>query len=334
MRYRSDRASCPCAAATACALVLASSLLLAAPGFAQDGVAPPPTGTAAATTLALLTYNRELCDGIAGKMVVHWRKLGSSTEAQLETMRQRVVNRDLSTLASAREASDLVKSFLPRVREEAARKTGDTLERLHALGVELCDTVAYPRGGLGTFEDQLAAILDHIEGEEAELGRLLVVSEDALKKALAPYLGHVQMVGVEAEGEYRDYLDSLKPPPKLPTLQELMDAWHHGYARAVLPTKQALGRYLQGRRANDPAAIRTSCRQVLAAVIPLLRNERALKAPFPAVNKPLRRAFTELKMMASECTAGRSREVETHYKQMQAQLGAAAGLLAEFSLKP
>ena len=310
------------------------TMLFIGPSGAQDDVSPPKQGTAAATTYALLSHNRELCDGIAGKLVIHWGKLNSSPEAQLETMRQRVVDRNLSSLASARAASDLVKGFLPRVREETDGKTGDALERLHGLGVELCDTIAYPSGTRGDFQDKLASILDRIEREEAELGRVLVVGEDALKSALSPYLGHVQMAGVEAEGEYRDYLDSLKPPPKEPTLQELMEHWHRAYSQAVLPTKQALGKYLQGRKANDAKVIRTSCREVLAAVIPLLRNERVLKVPLPTVNKPLRRAFTELRMMASECTAGRSREMETHYKEMQVHLAAASGLLAEFSLRP
>ncbi len=317
---------------TAPALLLAS-LLLATPGAGQD-VAPPASGTAATTAMALLSHNRELCDGIAGKLVNHWRGLGSSPKAQLETMRARVVNRELSTLASARAASDLVESFLPQVREEAGAKTGGTLKRIHEQVVKLCDTVAYPDGSRETFESGLAEILDRIESEQAELGRLEVVSDEALAGALAPYLGHLQMAGVEAEGEYRTYLDSLKPPPELPTLQDHMEAWHRGYSRAVLPTKQALGKYLGGRRANDPKVIRTACREILAAVIPLLRHERALEPPFTKISKPLRRAFSELKMMASECTAGRSREMETHYHEMQVQLAAAASLLGEFALKP
>ncbi len=320
-------------ASAACALALAG-VLVAAPGAAEDDAAPPATGTAAATTLALLSYNRELCDDIAGKLVNHWRGLSSSPEAQLEAMRRRVVDREISTLASARSASDLVDRFLPQVRQETNRKTGDALERQHDLVVELCDTIAYPNGTQESFEAELAVILDRIESEQAELGRLEVVSESALESALAPYLGHLQMAGVEAEGEFRDYIDSLKPPPQLPSLQDHMEAWHRGYAQAVLPTKQALGKYLGSRRANDATMISTSCREILAAVIPLLRNERALGAPLPAVTKPLRRAFTELKMMASHCTAGRSREMETHYREMQAQLAAASGVLAEFTLKP
>ena len=324
------------ATSAVCAIfALAACLELAAPGTAAgDEVAPPAEGTAAATALALLAYNRELCDGIAGRLVVHWRSLGAAPETQLETMRQWVVDTELSNLASARAASDLVGSFLRRVNDEAGGPTGAALERLHVLEVELCDTVAYPNDSREAFEAEVATILDRVEQEEAELGRLLVVPEQTLETALAPYLGHVQLAGIEAEGEYRDYLDSLKPPPELPTLQDLMEAWHRGYSQAVLPTKQALGRYLGGRRANDSKVIRTACREILAAVIPLLRDQRALEAPFPKVVKPLRRAFNELKTMASECTAGRSREMEHHYQEMQYQLAAAARVLAEFQLKP
>lgn len=323
MRFRS----------AACTLALAG-ILSTVPCAAQTDAAPPASGTAATAILALLSYNREQCDGIAGKLRTRWRGLGSSPETQLENIRQYVVDRELSTLASARAASDLVESFLPQALAETNKKTADALERMHRLVVELCDSVAYPDGTQEAFDAELAETLDRIEAEQAELGRLEVVSEEAMGKALAPYLGQLQMAGVEAEGEYRDYLDSLKPPPALPTVQDLMEAWHRGYSQAVLPTKQALGKYLKSRRDNDSTAIRTSCREILAAVIPLLRNDRALKAPVPVVSKSLRRAFTELKMMASHCTAGRSREMETHYLEMQIQLGKASSVLAEFALKP
>ncbi len=310
-----------------------ASVLLVVPSAAAD-VPPPETGTAAVTTLAILRYNRELCDGIAGKLVVHWSGLGSSPEAQVATMRQLVVDRELSSLASARAASDLIESFLPQVREEVHAKTAAGIKRLHVLEAELCDTVAYPSGTQEQFEAELAAILDQIESEETELGRLLEAKEDALQSALGPYLEHVQIAGIEAEGEYRDYLDSLKPPPRLPTPQELMEAWHRGYTQAVLPTKKALSKYLRGRRDNDPVLIRTACREMLTSVILLLRDDRVFQSPVPQVGKPLRRAFVELKQMASECTTGRSREMEQHYREMQVQLSSASGLLAEFSLKP
>ncbi len=314
--------------------VLALAATAALPAAASDDVPPPAAGKAAQTTLALLGYNRELCDGIAGRLVAHWGKLGSTTPSQLETLRQRVVERELSNLASARATADLVENFLPRVLDEAGSETGAFIERLHRLEIELCDTVAFPDGSRQAFETELAKILDRIEGEEAELGRLLVVPEDVLKNALAPYLGHLQLAGVEAEGEYLDYLEGLKPPPELPTRQDLMNAWHRRYAPAVVPTKQALGKYLQGRRNNDSVLIRTACREISATVIPLLRNDPVFQAPEPKIGPALRRAFFELKAMASECTAGRSRETEIHYREMQSRLSAAAGLLAEFSLKP
>ena len=319
--------------------VLAAFLatVLAAPCAAQDDVdAPmPPAGKAAETVLALLTYSREQCDGIAGKLVTAWRRLSSSPATQVETMRQWVVDHELSTLASAREASDLVQDqFLPRAREEASRDVADYLGRLQVLMVELCDTVALPSGPREAFESEVAEILDQVDRQETELGSLLPVSEEDLKSALGSYLGNVQLAGVAAEGEYRDYLDSLKPPPKQPTFQELMEAWHGGYSRAVMPTKQALGKYLRSRQNNDSAQIRLSCREILAVVIPLLRDERALEAPLPAVGVALRAAFSELRSMATECTAGRSREMEVHYRKMQVKLADAAGHMAEFSLTP
>ncbi len=309
-----------------------ASILLAAPSAANDDVAMPAAGKAAETVLALLGYNRDLCDGIAGRLVSHWHGLGSKPAAQLENVRQLVVERELSNLASARAASDLVERFLPRVREEAGSETGATLERLQALEVELCDTVAYPDRGLEGFEVELAELLDRIEREEAELGRLLVVPEE--ESALGPYLGHVQMAGVEAEGEYRDHLDSLKPPPTMPTIEDFMNHWHHGYSQAVLPTKKTLARYLQARKANDASQIRIACREILAAVIPLLRNDQVFESPDPRITKPLRQAFREIKQMATECTAGRSRETETHYRKMQTELAAASALLTEYSLRP
>ncbi len=198
----------------ACAAALAAAGAL--PGAASDGLPPPAAGQAAQTAMALLRYNRELCDGIAGRLVSHWAKLGSSTQAQLETLRQRVVDRELSNLASARAAADLVENFLPRVREEAGGETSAVFKRIHRLEVELCDTVAFPDGTKQAFEAELTRILDRIEGEEVELGRLLVVPEEVLKNALEPYLGHVQLAGVEAEGEYLDYVESLKLPPSSP----------------------------------------------------------------------------------------------------------------------
>lgn len=315
-------------------LIAACAVVLPAGARPPGDVPEPATGHWAETILSLLHYNREVCDSIAGKVVNYWGSLAASPEAELEAVRQFVVDRELSNLASGRAASDIVEGFLPGVQEEANQETVAALKRLHEMEIELCDTVAFPNASRQAFEGELQQILDKIEREEAELGRLLVVPPKVLESAIGPYLGRIQIAGVEAEGEYRDYLDSLKPPPTLPTRQDLMEAWHRRYTPAVRPAKEALGRYLTGRRTNDSQLIRSACREILGAVIPLLRNDRIFHAPEETVYKPLQRAFFELQKMAGECSAGRSREMETHYRAMQQQLAAASQVLAEFSLKP
>ncbi|MEM7357327.1 MAG: hypothetical protein AAF657_41310 [Acidobacteriota bacterium] len=306
--------------------------LLTGPTIRAQG-AEPAAGEAAAAALALLEYNRELCDGIAGKVMAFWRGLNGSQEAELAGVQDFVVQRELSSLAQGREAADIIDSLLPRVKVADAQ-VGAALERLQALEVELCDTVAFPNSSRQAFEDEIVRMLDRIEREEAELGQRLVISDAAKQSALSPYLAKIQLAGVEAEGEYRDYLESLKPPPRLPTPQELMEAWHKVYAQAVRPTKQALAKYLKGRRANDTTQIRTACREITAVVIPLLRRDDVFNAPVSKINKPLYQAFVEIRSMASQCVAGRSREVEQHYSEMQAQLATASSTLAEFSLRP
>ncbi len=298
----------------------------------SDDLANLSDAERAKAAIALLHYNRELCDRIAGKVIAYWGGLAASPEAELEAVRKFVVSRELSGLAQSREAADIVEEVLEDLRGD--KETRASLKRLQSLEIELCDTVAYPKKSRGHFEDELARTLDRIEQEESEIGRLLVLSKPQRDSAIAPFLERIQLAGVEAEGEYRDYLESLKPPPRLPTQQELMAAWHKKYAAAVLPTKQALGKYLAGRQANDPAKIRTACREISGAVIPLLRKTKVFVAPEEKIHKPLYRAFVEIKLMASECVAGHSREREEHYSAMQTQLANAAGLLARFSLRP
>ncbi|MEM7587198.1 MAG: hypothetical protein AAF560_27660 [Acidobacteriota bacterium] len=315
-------------------LLIAATLpiALAAPAAADNAGVDVPRGRFGEAVVALLNYNRETCDGIAGKVVSYWS--GSSSPDDVESVREYVVQRHLSELAQSREAADLVEKLMPRVREEADRETSSSLVRLHEMEVELCDTVAYPNGTRQEFEDELRRLLDRIEQEEAELGRLLVVPPDRLQSAMDLFLSRIQLAGVEAEGEYRDYLESLKPPPREPTLQERMDAWHSVYAPAVLPTKQALGKYLQGRKANDNKLVHSACREITAAVIPLLRSEQVFHAPIGPLRQPLKRAFVQIRLLATECVAGRWHEVEGHYTEMQTQLAIASGILSEFSLRP
>lgn len=318
--------------------VLAGALLgiLAAPAApAQDGAVPDPeTGRWALTTFALLRYQRNLCDGIAGKVLGRWRRLDGDSAAAQESMRRFVVEQELTDLAAGRAAADVARRFLPAARDEVEPRAAAALERLLRLEGLLCDAVAYPTAPRAEFEAGVRDLLDRIEREEVELGRMLVVTAGELETILEPYLPPLQIAGVEAEGEYRDYLDSLETPPELPSLEQLMGAWHRRYSEAARPTKRALGKYLAARRATDARARHAACREILAAVIPLLRDRDLFRAPDPKVRSPLERAFVELRQMATHCNAGRSFEVEQHFGEMQRQLAAAARLLAPYSLKP
>ncbi len=300
-----------------------------------EEVPEPSRGQWASTTLALLKYNRDLCDGIAGKVMQKWSTLGGTPEQQEQQVREFVVHEKLSDMAAGRATADIIHRFLKRAREEVGTETAAALERLEQEITTLCNTVALPSAPRESFEQALDEVLGRIEREEGELGRLLVVPDEVLEAVLEPYLIPIRMVGLDAEGEFLDYLESLRPPPRQPTAQELMDAWHsRRYSPAVRTTKVALGKYIRGRQGNDFRAQATACREISAAVIQLLRHEDVFKSPDPAVFEPLRRAFIELRLMASQCTAGRSREVEEHYQEMQKHLGRAAGVLGKYSLSP
>lgn len=325
------------------ALALAALLAAHATYAAGSDISLPPEGQSAATTLALLDYNRRLCDGVTGKVLNTWRSLGDGPRAE-QRIRDVVVERELADLAAGRAASDIVRSFLPRARAEAGTETAASLERLHQLIEELCDTVAWPTAPRGRFATGVRDLLDRIDREQEELGRLLVVPEDALEDALEPYLTAIQLAGVEAENEYLDHLESLKPKPRGPTLEELMQAWHGRYSEAVGPTKQALGQFLQARAANDSRAISQACREILAAVIPVLRDDQLFKLPTPQIPAskgitmetyaPLRQAYEEIRQLAFDCNAGRQREAHADLAEMERQLQIAAAHLGKFSLAP
>lgn len=291
----------------------------------------PETGEWAQTTLALLRYNRELCDGIAGQIRNRWRNDGANSE---NTIRDFVLKSSLSDLAAARAAGDIIDRFLPRAKDEAGQETGASLGRLFELETALCDAVALPTGPRDDFDLKITQLLERIDLEEAELGRWLVLNEEILEQALEPYLVPIQIAGIEAEGEYLDYLESIRPKPKLPTRQELMVAWHQHYSQKVAKVKDALRRFLIGRQNNDAAVVRESCREIASSVIPVLRNDALFKAPDPSVEEPLHRAFVELRVLATHCIAARFRETDKQIAQVQKYLGYAAQRLAPYSLQP
>ncbi len=318
-------------------------LLPASPVVAAAAVPQPEPGRAPATVLALLDYNRNLCDVLAGKVILRWQRWGDS-DAALEKVRDYLVQRQLSELAAARAAGDITRSLLDRARSEAGAETGAALERLADSVRSLCDTVAWPATERAEFETRVRGLLDRIESGEEELGGLLVVPEEELEAALDPYLTPIQLAGVEAQDEYLDYLESLKPKARGPTLTELMQAWHRRYSAATAPTKESLGKFLAARNQNDSRAMAAACRELLAAVIPVLRDEGNFELPkrlLPAsrgfgieLYPPLQLAYDEIRELAVDCSAGRSREVLNHMNEMQKQLQIAAQHLAKYSLAP
>lgn len=292
----------------------------------------PEPGQWARTTLALLRYNFELCDGIAGKIRSRWqRNDGPNGESAI---RDYVLQSALSDLAAARAAGDIIDRFLPRAKDEAGQETAASLGRLFELETSLCDAVALPTGTRADFDAKINQLLERIDLEEAELGRVLVLPDEVLKQALEPYLVPIQIAGVEAEGKYLDYLESIRPKPKLPTQQELMVAWHRRYSQEVATVKDALRRFLIGRQNNDAAVVRQSCREIAGAVIPVLRSSELFKAPDPSVEGPLRRSYVEVRVLATHCIAARFRETDQQIKEVQKYLGYAAQRLAPYSLEP
>ncbi|MEM9594458.1 MAG: hypothetical protein AAGD06_09350 [Acidobacteriota bacterium] len=308
----------------------------------------PPEGRWAATTLALLHHQKDLCDSIAGQVIGHWQGFGAGTaqqgsadgdaaslEGQEKAIRDYVLDTQLSDLAASRATADIIDRFLPRSRSETSGETSSALERLFGLEKSLCDTVALPTAPIEDFRSRIADILDRIERENEELGRLLVVPDEDLEAALEPYLMPIQLAGISAEGEYLEYLESIRPKPKGPSTAERMAAWHRQvYGPAVAPSKTAFGGYLKARRANDGRALGRHCRDLSRATIALLRRPEVFEAPDEKVRAPLQQAYVEMRGLATHCTAGRYREVQEHFEDLQRNLSTAAERLSLYNLRP
>lgn len=316
------------------ALALATLVTSAAPGQGAGGsgrVPEPAAGQSAPTTLALLHYNRDRCDQIAGDVLAFWSRNSRGGE---QAARDHVLHASVADLAAARAAGDLARRFLLRAKEESNLETGSSLERLARLQTELCDLVALPTAPYATFEAAVRGLGERIEREEAELGRLLVVPEDALRRALDPYLVPIQLAGVAAEGELIDYLNSLKKEPEPPTLAELMTAWYQVYSPGVQSVKTALGKVLGARRTSDRAQLSSGCRELSGAVVVVLDHPRLLRAPDERLNEPLRRAYQQMQRLAGHCTAGNFKEFDRSMREMQQELQTAAAVLGKYSLRP
>lgn len=315
------------------ALAVAALLLGPTPAAAQaDDVPKPEDGAWAGTTLALLGYYRNLCDGIAEAVTGVWRRSGDDEGEQ--ALRDFVLEEQLSDLAAARAAAEIIDDFLPTAQGEVSDETGSALGRLFELETSLCDAVANPVGPRTRFEEQIGELHARMATEERELGRLLVVPDNDPQAAVEPYLLAIQLAGVEAQGELIAYYNSLKPKPQGPTEQELMEAWHRSYSRAVWPSKEALRRFQLARREGDRGGVGRACRDLARETILLLQEPEVFAAPEPSLAEPLRRAFLNFKLMAGACSAGNFTRVDEHITQAQRSLGMAAETLDPYGLRP
>ncbi|MEM6796795.1 MAG: hypothetical protein AAF725_22675 [Acidobacteriota bacterium] len=296
----------------------------------------PEPGRAAATTLALLQHQRDICDAIAGRVQERWPSLAErSREEQESAIRQFVLERQLSDLAASRTTGDLIDRFLPAAARETTDETAGSLRRLASVAKGLCDAVALPAAPQDTFATAVTGWLDRFEVERVELGRLLVVADEDLSAALEPYLTPIQLAGIEAEGEYLSYLESVREEPEEPTMTDYMRDWHsRTYRPAVNPSRRALGAYIKARRAQNVREIGKSCRLLAREVIALLRSEQALQAPDERVIPMLEAAYDEMRKVASHCTSGRQREEQKHFAEMQKHLKTAAEFLSRYKLQP
>jgi hypothetical protein len=325
-------------------LIFGLTLLLSgnAMGAALD-VESPSQGEYAAAVLSLIRFNHELCDGLAGRTLGQWQRLGGTADVRLKVLDY--LGTEAQDLAQGRAASDIAREFLPGARQEVGNETGSSLTRLHQLARSICDTVVeLPPGGIEGLTAEVEQRLDDFEREEAELGRLLVIPEDELEAARRPYLQSIQLAGFEAENEYLDFLEAQKVPERGPTHQELMEAWHREYTAAVAPVREALGKYVKARQQNKFREMSAACREISSSASPLLRNDEIFQLPVRAVPaskgwtrqllEPLQNAYKEMREMAQNCSAGRSREVQEHLVKMQEELGKAATVLGRFGLQP
>ena len=318
-------------------LVVLGLAALATPVTAAPQAPDPPDGRWAVTTVAVLHHQKNTCDILAGKILEHWRELGPVTSHDIDEgrIREHVLQTQLSDLAASRSAGDLVARFLPRARSETNSETVASLRRLDTLTTELCNAVALPVAPVGQFEAKIREILDRLEVEQAELGRLLVVSDEDEQAALEPYLIPIQVAGIEAEGEYLAYLESLKPKPKEPTIQDRMRAWHaQVYVPAVTPVKKTFGAFIAAQRTNNGREMNASCRALTRDVTALLRNDAAFESPDPRLEVPLRNVYVAMRRLATQCTAGRSREVQNELAEIQRRLRDSGEVLKRYQLPP
>ncbi len=291
----------------------------------------PETDQWARSSLALLRFNRQICQDIAADVLNYWQQLPAGEEQKIRDFALRDGGSDL---AAARAAGDLIHRFEKGTRVEAGATISGSLRKLYELQIELCDTVAFPRAPRHDFAATIDRLGRSIQLEEQELGLHLVTDPEQLEQLLDAFLLPIQLAGIEAEGEYADYIDRNTPKPKPRTVTDLMRVWYKTYAPAVAPAKQALGSFLRGRQQGNPKAIAAACRTLSAEVLKVLDNERLFRSIDPAVNRSLRRSYADLKLLAGQCVVGRFDQVDRQLTEVQRNLRQAARALARYELRP
>ena len=296
----------------------------------------PPRGEAVKSTLSLLRFQQESCDRIAGTVLEQWQGYGGSTEDQEERARDFVLKKALSDLAASRAAADIAVQLLPQVKSEANTETHRTLERLATAVKSLCDTVALPTGPLPEFQRRLTDALGLIEREETELGRLVVIpGAAALEAAIEPFLEDIQLAGLAAEAEYQQYIESLRPKKRRETFAEQVQAWHRTiYLPAVAPAKTAWGKYLGARQKFDNRGMSAACRELSAALIPLLRENTAFKGPDPQLEEPMRLLYVELRGLAAACNGGNANEMNRREADFNDRLQRLSAAMGRYGVSP
>ncbi len=314
----------------ACLVALALEVTSAAGATVPD----PPSGLWARTSLALLGHSQERCAGIGEGILQHWGTLSGSTERQRNALDRYVLRRTTADMSAAREALDVARRFLATTTRESDADTGSALLRLYEAATGLCNAVAQPAPPRADFEARLAEIRQKVEDAERTLGRLVAASPEDLADDLAPYLPALQEAADRAEEKNRR--DLAVEPEKVtgPTLQERMVTWHQGYTQAVTPTKLALRRYVEARRANDSRAIQASCRELLTHVQAVLDQPGIFQAPDGVVTEPLLAVYRSMRLLGGQCTAGRFGQVDEQYSRMTNSLRKAAEALAPYRLQP
>lgn len=319
-------------------IVVAFCVLATSVGAAPIQVPPPDEGQWVNASIALLRYNRERCDRLAGKILSYWRSLPTDRNdhdsVNQKTVRERILRDWLAELTEARTASDVARTFLPRAGELLDSEATAALAQLLELQVDLCDQVAYPTGPMSEFVDQVTDTLLRIDAEARSLAQLVRLEDGVLDRAIEPYLEPLQLTGVEAEGEMLHYLERPQRPTQAPAFEAQLGAWYQRYLTAAVGSKQSLGQYLSARGGGDRGSIRDACSSLVTSTVALLEDESVFPGPNTNLDRPLRLGLVHLKRMAAACLQGNFRRADRLLERAEHQLSVVAAHLEPYGLVP